>query len=96
MTNGQYRLGLAIEHEHLAAGPGDGSCVFIHIWLGPGIGTSGCTAMRDGDVEDPARWIDARTTPILVQLPQSEYLRLQKRWRLPDMPALLPKPPSGK
>jgi len=96
MTNGQYRLGLAIEHDTSPPVPGDGSCVFIHIWLGPGIGTSGCTAMRDGDVETLLGWIDARTTPILVQLPQSEYLRLQKRWRLPDMPAPAAEPPSGK
>jgi len=95
MTNGQYRLGIVIEHDTSPPEPGNGSCVFIHIWLGPGIGTSGCTAMRDGDIESLLSWIDARANPVLVQLPQAEYLRLQKSWRLPDMPAQ-PDPPAGK
>jgi L,D-peptidoglycan transpeptidase YkuD (ErfK/YbiS/YcfS/YnhG family) len=96
MTNGQYRLGIVIEHDTAPPEPGAGSCVFMHIWLGPGIGTSGCTAMRDGDIEALIGWLDARANPILVQLPQAEYLRLQKHWRLPDMPAQLPDPPAGK
>jgi L,D-peptidoglycan transpeptidase YkuD (ErfK/YbiS/YcfS/YnhG family) len=90
MTNGQYRLGIVIEHNTLPPKPGDGSCVFLHIWLGPGIGTSGCTAMSDGGIEALLGWIDARANPILVQLPQAEYLRLQKAWRLPDMPFASP------
>jgi len=96
MTNGQYRLGIVIEHDTSPPVPGDGSCVFIHIWLGPGIGTSGCTAMRDGDIETLLGWIDAKTTPILVQLPQPEFDRLQKLWRLPDMPAPMPASSSAK
>jgi L,D-peptidoglycan transpeptidase YkuD (ErfK/YbiS/YcfS/YnhG family) len=96
MTNGQYRLGIVIEHDASPPIPGDGSCVFIHIWLGPGIGTSGCTAMRDGDIESLVGWIDARANPMLVQLPQAEYLRLQKSWHLPETPAPAPDAAAGK
>jgi L,D-peptidoglycan transpeptidase YkuD (ErfK/YbiS/YcfS/YnhG family) len=87
MTNGQYRLGVVIAHDTSPPIPGNGSCVFMHIWLGPGIGTSGCTAMRDGDIESLIGWLDVQANPMLVQLPEAEYLRLQKAWRLPEMPA---------
>jgi len=90
MTNGQYRLGIVVGHNTSPPVPGDGSCIFVHIWLGPGIGTTGCTAMADGDIETLLGWIDSRANPVLVQLPQAEYLRLHKAWRLPDMPGLLP------
>ncbi len=96
MTNGQYRLGIVVAHNTSPPEPGDGSCIFLHIWLGPGIGTSGCTAMRDGDIESLLTWIDRRASPILVQLPQAEYVRLQKSWRLPDMPAPSPDAPAVK
>jgi L,D-peptidoglycan transpeptidase YkuD (ErfK/YbiS/YcfS/YnhG family) len=92
MTNGQYRLGLVIEHDTSPPVPGDGSCVFIHIWLGPGIGTSGCTAMSDGNIEALLGWIDASANPVLVQLPEAEYARLQKPWHLPPMPGPLETP----
>jgi D-alanyl-D-alanine dipeptidase len=87
MTNGQYRLGIVVEHNTSPPVPGGGSCIFLHIWLGPGIGTAGCTAMQPGDIETLLGWIDSRANPILVQLPQAEYDRLKKDWRLPDMPS---------
>lgn len=86
MTNGQYRLGIVIEHDTSPPAPGGGSCVFMHIWLGPSRGTSGCTAMRDGDIETIFGWLDSRADPVLIQLPQSEYARLKTAWHLPDIP----------
>jgi L,D-peptidoglycan transpeptidase YkuD (ErfK/YbiS/YcfS/YnhG family) len=96
LTNGQYRLGIVVAHNGSPPTPGNGSCIFIHIWLGPGIGTSGGTAMRDGDIESLLGWIDVRAFPMLVQLPQAEYQRLQKVWRLPDMPVLSSDSPASK
>lgn len=87
LTNGQYRYGIVIGHNTSPTEPGAGSCVFMHIWLGPGIGTAGCTAMQEGNIEAVLGWIDARANPVLVQLPEVEFHRLQKPWRLPDMPA---------
>jgi L,D-peptidoglycan transpeptidase YkuD (ErfK/YbiS/YcfS/YnhG family) len=87
MTNGQYRYGIVIGHNASPAVPGAGSCVFMHIWLGPGIGTSGCTAMRQGDIESLLGWVDVRDNPVLIQLPRAEYLRLKEAWRLPEMPS---------
>ena len=63
LTNGQYRLGIVIEHNTSPPEAGAGSCVFMHIWLGPGIGTSGCTAMQEGDIETLLAWIDSRAHP---------------------------------
>jgi D-alanyl-D-alanine dipeptidase len=90
MTNGQYRLGVVVSHDTSPPRPGGGSCVFLHIWLGPHIGTSGCTAMREGDIESIVAWLDIRDNPVLVQLPQSEYDRLRSAWRLPEMPTVKP------
>ncbi|HZM06493.1 MAG TPA: L,D-transpeptidase family protein [Candidatus Saccharimonadales bacterium] len=88
MTNGQYRLGVVVSHNTDPARPGDGSCIFLHIWTGPATGTSGCTAMREGDIEALASWLDLRANPVLVQLPQKEYDRLRTAWRLPEMVCL--------
>ncbi len=85
--DGEYRLGIVVEHNTSPPVPGGGSCVFMHIWSGPGIGTAGCTAMREGDIESLISWIDAQSFPVLVQLPQSECDRVKKAWRLPEMPA---------
>jgi D-alanyl-D-alanine dipeptidase len=86
MANGQYRLGIVIDHDTSPAVPGHGSCVFMHIWLGPGIGTSGCTAMTPGNIETVVKWLDISAHPVLVQLPEAEYGRLQNAWNLPALP----------
>ena len=77
-----YRLGVVVAHNE-AAVPRGGSCIFLHIWRGPGTTTSGCTAMTSNAMEDVAAWLDAAENPVLVQLPQSEYERLQAEWTLP-------------
>lgn len=77
-----YRLGVVVAHNE-AAVPRDGSCIFLHIWRGPGTTTAGCTAMTSSAMEDVAAWLDVAEHPILVQLPQSEYERLRIAWELP-------------
>jgi D-alanyl-D-alanine dipeptidase len=77
-----YRLGLVVEHNS-AAIPRSGSCIFIHLWSGPGHGTAGCTAMEDGALEGLLKWLDPAVRPVLVQLPSSEYRRLRPVWSLP-------------
>jgi D-alanyl-D-alanine dipeptidase len=83
MKDDEYKLGVFIAHNSDPAEPGAGSCVFMHIWKAPGRPTSGCTAMRIGDLESLLGWLDARSTPVLVQLPQEEYKRRQHSWLLP-------------
>jgi L,D-peptidoglycan transpeptidase YkuD (ErfK/YbiS/YcfS/YnhG family) len=81
-TDGTYRWGAVIRHnwEQL---PGSGSCIFLHIWKGEGIGTSGCTALAPANVETVLRWLDATKNPLLVQLPRAEYERRKQAWGLP-------------
>jgi len=80
--HGLYRRGVIVEHNWQSL-PGYGSCIFLHIWIGPGHGTSGCTAMALPDLTAIIRRLDASKHPLLVQLPAAEYERLKDNWRLP-------------
>jgi L,D-peptidoglycan transpeptidase YkuD (ErfK/YbiS/YcfS/YnhG family) len=78
-----YRQGIFIDHNKNPTLPDGGSCIFVHIWQGPAIGTSGCTAMTSERLEELLKWLDAAKQPVLVQLPKVEYARLQANWHLP-------------
>jgi len=79
-----YRLGVVIHHNWAEKTiPGNGSCIFFHIWEGPNIGTSGCTAMEPADLEQLLRWLDPSLNPLLLQLPESEIRRFRE---VPDLP----------
>jgi D-alanyl-D-alanine dipeptidase len=86
-----YRMGIVVDHNGIA-GPeskppvrGGGSCIFLHIWQGPGHGTAGCTAMAPGEMEGLLRWLDPKRKPLLVQLTAGEYARVMKSWKLPEV-----------
>lgn len=80
-----YRWGLVVDHNADPVTPGAGSCIFMHIWRGPGHGTVGCTAMPQEKLEAVIGWLDPARKPLLVQLPRAQYENLKKRWRLPDL-----------
>jgi len=81
--DGLFRLGIIVEQNAGRTVPGAGSCIFLHIWRGRGKGTAGCTAMPPEAIEDLIRWLDLSKRPVLVQLPDNEYVRLQANWGLP-------------
>jgi L,D-peptidoglycan transpeptidase YkuD (ErfK/YbiS/YcfS/YnhG family) len=85
MSDDEYKLGIFIAHNSSPAEPGAGSCVFMHIWKEPGHPTSGCTAMSAGGIESLLGWLDPQANPVLVQLPQEEYLQKQAPWLLPAL-----------
>jgi len=85
MIDDEYRLGIFVAHNTSPAVPGGGSCVFMHIWKGPDIPTSGCTAMSAGEMEALLGWLDGQAHPVLVQLPESEFQRYQHAWQLPAL-----------
>lgn len=60
-----------------------GSCIFIHIWKNSETGTSGCTAVSESNITKILSWLDYRKKPLIVQLPQGEYIRLKEKWNLP-------------
>ena len=49
---------------------GRGSCIFLHVWSGPGHPTIGCTAMPLPHLEQLVSWLRKEDEPLLVQLPQ--------------------------
>lgn len=80
-----YRWGILVDHNTNPAVAGGGSCIFMHIWRGPGQPTVGCTAMPQADLESLLAWLDPAREPLLVQLPEAQYQALRKNWRLPKV-----------
>ena len=85
-SNGQYRWGLVVNHNTDPVVPGTGSCIFMHIGLGTGEGTVGCTAMAQENLETMIGWLDQSKKPLLLQLPRAEYRKIKRRWKLPALP----------
>ena len=84
--DGEYRWGMVVDHNAEPVTAGGGSCIFLHIWLGPGVGTTGCTAMAQEQLETLLAWIDSTRRPLLVQLPRPQYKKLKRHWKLPALP----------
>ena len=78
-----YRWGVWVDHNTGPAAPGRGSCIFMHIRSRPGAPTVGCTAFAEEDIRRIVAWLNPRSRPVLVQLPEAEYRRLRSRWKLP-------------
>jgi D-alanyl-D-alanine dipeptidase len=81
-----YRRGVVVAHNADPTVPSGGSCIFLHIWRGPRSTTSGCTAMPEPALADVIGWLDEAESPVIVQLPASEYRRLRRSWGLPNIP----------
>jgi len=64
--DGLYRWGAFIAHNPHGES-GRGSCIFFHLWSGPGRPTAGCTAMTEEDVVSLLSWLDPAKEPRLVQ-----------------------------
>lgn len=60
--DGLYDIGAVIGHNSQGLA-GAGSCIFLHIWKGPGQGTAGCTAMQRSEVLLTLKWLDPAKTP---------------------------------
>ena len=80
-----YRWGMVVRHNAAPTVAGRGSCIFLHVWAGPGKGTAGCTALEEGSLTELLRWLDPKNGPLLVQLPEADYARLRAAWRLPAL-----------
>lgn len=78
-----YRWGVWVDHNSAPPRPMGGSCIFLHVWAGPGVATSGCTSMAEADLRQLLAWLDPRARPVLVQLPAAAYAGLRGAWALP-------------
>jgi D-alanyl-D-alanine dipeptidase len=83
--DGLYRYGLFVDHNAPNTQPGAGSCIFMHLWRGPGSPTAGCTAMAEPSLLVILNWLDATRRPVLVQLPREELVRLAPAWGAPEL-----------
>jgi len=66
-----YRLGVVINHNYPEPVACRGSCIFLHLWEGPGIGTVGCTAMAAHSMVEVVRWLDRARMPVLIQMTET-------------------------
>lgn len=77
-----YRWVVEVRHN-AAAAPGGGSCIFFHVWSGPGSATAGCTAMERPALEALIAGLDPAARPLYVLLPAAEADALRAAWGLP-------------
>lgn len=70
-------------HHNAEAAPRGGSCIFFHLWSGPGTSTVGCTAMAASDLERLLVALDPADRPVFVLLPAAEHAALAAAWGLP-------------
>lgn len=78
-----YEWGVYVGHNTQPAVPNGGSCIFIHLWAGPGKTTAGCTAMSRENMVRLVQWLDGKAHPLLVQLPKAAHGELSRAWGLP-------------
>jgi L,D-peptidoglycan transpeptidase YkuD (ErfK/YbiS/YcfS/YnhG family) len=81
-----YVWGIVIDHNTDHPIPEGGSCVFMHIWAGPGVGTVGCTAMPQQQLESILAWLNPDAHPLLIQMPLRSYQQIQHSLHLPTPP----------
>jgi L,D-peptidoglycan transpeptidase YkuD (ErfK/YbiS/YcfS/YnhG family) len=63
--------------------PGDGSCIFLHVWQDASTPTVGCTAMPEAQLVRLLAQLDPAQHPLFVLLPQADYVALSGPWGLP-------------
>lgn len=79
----QYKWGIFVKHNVPPKREG-GSCIFFHIWRGPGMGTLGCTAMAEENLVPLLGWLDPQKKPLLLQMTEQDYRTYQKKFALPE------------
>ena len=79
----QYEVGVMVGYNATPPVKARGSCIFLHVWAGPGSHTAGCTAFDEAKLRDLILWLDPKKRPLLVQLTMRDYTILRTRWRLP-------------
>lgn len=65
--------------------PGEGSCIFLHVWKDAASPTVGCTAMPEPQLKALLTQLDPAQHPTFVLLPRKEYASLIAAWGLPPL-----------
>lgn len=79
-----YKWGVFIQHNTPAIAEA-GSCIFFHLWRGPGKHTAGCTAMTEDNMFNLLKWLDEEKEPRLVQLVSNDYKEFAEQYGLPEL-----------
>lgn len=66
-----YRKGVVVDYPADAANKA-GSCIFIHVWRGPGKGTAGCVALDEANVADLQAWTSEKPSAIAILTPAAK------------------------
>ena len=72
-----YAYGLVVQHNTQAK-KGAGSCIFMHIWRNQDAPTSGCTAMDQDNIIKLLAWLNKKSNPLLIQIPQAYCPQIEK------------------
>ena len=82
-----HSLKLFIAHNPApGAVPGAGSSIFFHIWRAGGAKPSaGCTTLSEQNLRSLIAAIDPSKNPVYVLLPEKEYRRVAREWKLPTL-----------
>lgn len=80
-----HSLKLFIAHNPApGAVPGAGSSIFFHIWRADGTKPSaGCTTLSEQNLRRLIAAVDPAKKPLYVLLPEEEYRRVARAWKLP-------------
>lgn len=81
----EYKWGAVIQFNTAPVTPGNGSCVFLHIWEGENIPTAGCVAMEESNLRNILEWMDKRSHPVIVIFPKEVYEKIKTKWKLPNV-----------
>ncbi|MHB1178150.1 MAG: L,D-transpeptidase family protein, partial [Daejeonella sp.] len=69
MKSNAYKYGIFVDYNVNPSIPGNGSCIFMHIWSKSTEPTAGCTAMTEDNILKLIGFLDKSKNPILVQVP---------------------------
>ncbi len=81
----QYKLGAIIQYNAEPTTKGAGSCIFMHIWKSPEIGTAGCIAMAEVNLKETLTWLDPKKKPLIAIFPTHVFKTGETKWKLPNM-----------
>lgn len=81
-TDGLYRWVVFVNHNTSPRVPRGGSCIFLHVWGGATVTTSGCTSMSRTALEGVLPWLRPAQA-VYIALPAPVYATVRDVWRLP-------------
>ena len=67
--DGIYNIGIVINYNMNPVVPGKGSAIFMHIWYGPQIPTTGCVAMDEKNLRKLVMWLNKKDKPYILIKP---------------------------